>query len=44
LACTAYAATLFGLTGADIAYVRAAADMGLRTLDLSSVMVEEASV
>ncbi len=44
VAADAYAATLFGLTGADIAYVRAAADMGLGTLDLSSVRVEEVSV
>jgi len=44
VAADAYAATLFGLTGADIAYVRAAADMGLGTLDLSSVRVEEIGV
>ncbi len=44
VAADAYAATLFGLTGADIAYVRAAADMGLGTLDLSNVRVEEVSV
>ena len=41
VAADAYAATLFGRTGADIAYVQAAADMGLGTLDLDSVTVEE---
>jgi uncharacterized protein (DUF362 family) len=41
VAADAYAATLFGLTGAEIAYVKAAADMGLGTLDLGSVKVEE---
>jgi uncharacterized protein (DUF362 family) len=41
VAADAYAATLFGMTGADVAYVKAAADMGLGTLDLSSVKVEE---
>jgi uncharacterized protein (DUF362 family) len=41
VAADAYAATLFGLTGSDIAYVKAAADMGLGTLDLGSVRVEE---
>jgi uncharacterized protein (DUF362 family) len=43
VAADAYAATLFGLTGADVAYVQAAADMGLGTLDLSGVKVEEIS-
>jgi len=41
VAADAYAATLFGLTGSDISSVRAAAQMGLGTLDLSSVKVEE---
>jgi uncharacterized protein (DUF362 family) len=41
VAADAYAATLFDLTGEDIAYVRAAAEMGLGTLDLSSVKIEE---
>jgi uncharacterized protein (DUF362 family) len=40
----AYAATLFDLTGADIAYVKAAADMGLGTIDLNAVKIEEISV
>lgn len=43
VAADAYAATLFGLTGADIAYVKAAAEMGLGTLDLSAVKMEEVS-
>jgi len=34
-------ATLFGLTGADIAYVKAAAEMGLGEMDLSSLKIEE---
>jgi uncharacterized protein (DUF362 family) len=41
VAADAYAATLFDLTGADIAYVKAAADMGLGTLDLDGIKVEE---
>jgi len=44
VAADAFAATLFGLRGEDIAYVQAAADMGLGTLDLSSVKVEEVSL
>ncbi len=44
VAADAYAATLFGLTGADIGYVKAAADMGLGTIDLNAVKVEEVSV
>jgi uncharacterized protein (DUF362 family) len=40
----AHAATLFDMTGADIAYVKAAADMGLGTLDVDSVKVEEIHV
>jgi uncharacterized protein (DUF362 family) len=41
VAADAYAATLFGLTGDDIPYVRAAAEMGLGTLQLSDVRVDE---
>lgn len=41
VAADAYAATLFDLTGSDIAYVKAAADMGLGTMDLSSIKIEE---
>jgi uncharacterized protein (DUF362 family) len=40
VAADAYAATLFGLTGADVAYVKAAADMGLGTLDLDGKATE----
>ncbi len=41
VAADAWAATMFGLTGADIAYVRAAAEMGLGTMDLDSIKVEQ---
>jgi uncharacterized protein (DUF362 family) len=44
VAADAYAATLFGLTGADIAYIQAGADMGLGVMDLDSLKVEEISV
>ena len=44
VAADAYGATLFDLDGADIPYVRAAAEMGLGTLDLGSVQVEQVSV
>lgn len=44
VAADAYAATLFGLTGADIPAIRTGAQMGLGTMDLSSVKVEEISV
>jgi len=44
VAADAWAATLFGLDGADIAYVQAAADMGLGTLDLGSIEIEEVNV
>ena len=44
VAADAYAATLFGLTGTDIPAVRAGAQMGLGTIDLSSVKVEELTV
>jgi len=41
VAADAYAATLFDLTGAGISYVKAAAEMGLGTLDLDSIEIEE---
>ncbi len=41
VAADAYAATLFDLTGADIAYVRAAAEMGLGTMELDNIKIEE---
>ena len=39
-----YATTLFNLTGNDIPYVKAAAAMGLGTLDFKSVKLEEINV
>lgn len=44
VATDAYAATLFDLQGADIAYIKNAADMGLGTLDLGSIKIEEITV
>ena len=44
VAADAYAATLFELTGEEIPYVKAAAAMGLGTLDLSSIKLEEIAV
>jgi len=44
VAADAYAATLFDLTGSDIAYIKASADMGLGTLDLRSIKIEEIAV
>ncbi len=41
VAADAWAATLFGLTGADVPYIQASADMGLGTLELDSIRVEE---
>jgi uncharacterized protein (DUF362 family) len=41
VAADSYAATLFDLTGADIAYVKAAAEMGLGEMELSSLKIEE---
>lgn len=41
VAADAYAATLFNLSGADIGYVKAAAEMGLGTMELDAVKVEE---
>jgi uncharacterized protein (DUF362 family) len=41
VAADAYAATLFDLSGADVAYVQAAADMGLGSLDLTAIAIEE---
>jgi uncharacterized protein (DUF362 family) len=43
VAADAYAATLFSLTGSDIPATRAGAAMGLGTLDLASVRIEEIS-
>jgi uncharacterized protein (DUF362 family) len=44
VAADAYAATLFGLTGADIGYVQAAAEMGLGTMELADIKIEEINV
>jgi uncharacterized protein (DUF362 family) len=44
VAADTYAASLFGLTGADIPAIRAAVPMGLGITDLKSVKVEEISV
>ncbi len=41
VAADSYATTLFGLTGADIPFVKAAADMGLGTMDLTGIKIEE---
>jgi uncharacterized protein (DUF362 family) len=44
IAADSYGATLFGLTGADVPYIKKGAEMGLGTLDLSKVKVEEVNV
>jgi uncharacterized protein (DUF362 family) len=44
VAADSYGATLFGLTGAEIPYVKKSAEMGLGTMDLSGVKVEEVNV
>jgi len=44
VAADAWSATLFGLTGADIAYVEAAAEMELGTMALDGIKIEEISV
>lgn len=44
VAADAYAATLFGLTGTDISYVKAAAEMGLGRLDLENIKIEQINV
>ena len=41
VAADAYATTLFGMTGADIGYIQASADMGLGTMDLASIDIRE---
>lgn len=44
VAADSYAATLFGLAGADIPAVRAGAQMGLGTINLEDVSIEEINV
>ncbi len=41
VAADAYAATLFGLSGKDVSFIKAAAEAGLGTMDLSSIKIEE---
>lgn len=41
VAADAYATGFFGLTGEDIAYIKKSAEMGLGTIDLSAIRVEE---
>ncbi|NJD58963.1 MAG: DUF362 domain-containing protein [Anaerolineae bacterium] len=41
VAADAYATTLFGMSGEDIGYIKASAKMGLGTLDLSSINIQE---
>jgi uncharacterized protein (DUF362 family) len=41
VAADAYAATLFGKTGADIEYISLAAGLGLGEMDLTSIQIEE---
>lgn len=43
VAADAWAATLFNLKGADVPFIKAAAQMGLGTLELNSVKIEEIS-
>jgi uncharacterized protein (DUF362 family) len=44
VAADSYGATLFGLSGAEIPYIQKSSEMGLGTMDLSSVKVEEVNV
>lgn len=44
VAADAYGATLFSLTGADIPFIKAGAEMGLGMMDLKSIKVEEISI
>jgi uncharacterized protein (DUF362 family) len=44
IAADAFGATLFGLTGAEVPFIKKGAEMGLGTLDLTSVKVEEINV
>jgi uncharacterized protein (DUF362 family) len=44
IAADAYGATLFGLSGAEVPYIKNGAEMGLGTMDFSSVKVEEVNV
>jgi uncharacterized protein (DUF362 family) len=44
VAADAWGATLFDLAGSDIAYVRAAHQMGLGTMDLDAIQIEELAI
>jgi len=44
VAADSYVSTLFGKIGADIGYIQSAANMGLGTMDLNSIKVEELSI
>ena len=44
VAADAYATTLFGLTGSDIGYIQASAEMGLGSMDLSSMDIREVTL
>ena len=44
VAADSYAATLFGLRGEDISYIRAAADMGLGSMNIKELKIEEFSL
>jgi len=44
VAADSFGASLFGFNGSDIGYIKAAADMGLGTMDLSSIKIEEIAV
>ncbi len=44
VAADTYATRFFGLTGGDIAYIKKSAEMGLGTMDLTTVSVEEISL
>ncbi len=41
VAADTYATTLFGMTGEDIGYIKASSKMGLGTMDLSSINIQE---
>ncbi|MCX7668870.1 MAG: DUF362 domain-containing protein, partial [Anaerolineae bacterium] len=44
VAADAYAATLFGLSGADVAYIKIANERGLGTMDLDAIKIAEIGV
>jgi len=44
VAADSFGASLFGFKGGDIGYIKAASDMGLGTMDLTSIKIEEIAV